>query len=147
MLGAPGRRPSLSCCDCALQPQVAAPVGAGALADFGSKVRITNVKTFGVTIPGAPPDRPYVFVKLETDAGLVGWGEGTLEGKAGAVMACISDFREFLIGADPVPVEHHWQSMYVHSFYRAGPVIGSALSGVEQALWDLPGQPVGLPGY
>jgi L-alanine-DL-glutamate epimerase-like enolase superfamily enzyme len=62
-----------------------------------------NLKTFGVTIPGAPPDRPYAFVKLETDAGLVGWGEGTLEGKAGAVMACINDFREFLIGADPVP--------------------------------------------
>ena len=106
----------MSFCDCALQPQAAPPAGASALADFGSKVRITNLKTFGVTIPGAPPDRPYVFVKLETDAGLVGWGEGTLEGKAGAVMACINDFREFLIGADPMPVEHHWQSMYVHSF-------------------------------
>ena len=147
MLGAPGRRPSLSFCDCALQPQVVAPVGAGALADFGSKVRITNLKTFGVTIPGAPPDRPYVFVKLETDAGLVGWGEGTLEGKAGAVMACINDFREFLIGADPVPVEHHWQSMYVHSFYRAGPVIGSAISALDQALWDLRGKIMGVPVY
>ncbi len=68
------------------------PAGASALSDFGSKVRITNLKTFGVTIPGAPPDRPYVFVKLETNAGLVGWGEGTLEGKAGAVIACINDF-------------------------------------------------------
>ena len=102
--------------------------GASALAAFGSKVRITNLKTFGVTIPGAPPDRPYVFVKLETNQGLVGWGEGTLEGKAGAVLACINDFREFVIGADPMPVEHHWQSMYVHSFYRAGPVMGSAIS-------------------
>ena len=61
-----------------------------------------------------------MFVKLETDAGVIGWGEGTLEGKAGAVMACIDDFRDFLIGADPMQVEHHWQSMYVHSFYRAG---------------------------
>jgi galactonate dehydratase len=137
----------LSFCDCALQPQAAAPAGASALADFGSKVRITNLKTFGVTIPGAPPDRPYVFVKLETDAGLVGWGEGTLEGKAGAVMACINDFREFLIGADPVPVEHHWQSMYVHSFYRAGPVMGSAISALDQALWDLRGKILGVPVY
>jgi galactonate dehydratase len=147
LAGASGRRPPLSVCDCALQPQAGAPVGASALADFGSKVRITNLKTFGVTIPGAPPDRPYVFAKLETDAGLVGWGEGTLEGKAGAVIACINDFREFLIGADPVPVEHHWQSMYVHSFYRAGPVMGSAISALDQALWDLRGKILGVPVY
>jgi galactonate dehydratase len=130
-----------------MQPQATMPAGAGALADVGSKVRITNLKTFGVTIPGAPPDRPYVFVKLETNSGLVGWGEGTLEGKAGAVMACINDFREFLIGADPMPVEHHWQSMYVHSFYRAGPVVGSAISALDQALWDVRGKILGVPVY
>jgi galactonate dehydratase len=145
--GAPGRRRALSFCDCALEPQVVTPPGVNALAAFGSKVRITNLKTFGVTIPGAPPDRPYVFVKLETNEGLVGWGEGTLEGKAGAVLACINDFREFLIGADPIPVEHHWQSMYVHSFYRAGPVIGSAISALDQALWDLRGKILGVPVY
>ena len=134
-------------CGCALEAQTQVPPGADALAALGSKVRITNVKTFGVTIPGAPPDRPYVFVKLETDAGLVGWGEGTLEGKAGSVLACINDFREFLIGADPIPVEHHWQSMYIHSFYRAGPVIGSAISAIDQALWDLRGKILGVPVY
>jgi galactonate dehydratase len=147
LAGQPTRRPPLSFCDCTLEPQLAAPVGGGALAPFGSKVRITNLKTFGVTIPGAPPDRPYVFVKLETNEGLVGWGEGTLEGKAGAVLACINDFREFLIGADPMPVEHHWQSMYVHSFYRAGPVMGSAISAIDQALWDLRGKILGVPVY
>ncbi len=147
LAGGPARRPSFSFCDCALEPQAAAPPGAGALAAFGSKVRITNLKTFGVTIPGAPPDRPYVFVKLETNEGLVGWGEGTLEGKAGAVLACINDFREFLVGADPVPAEHHWQSMYVHSFYRAGPVMGSAISAIDQALWDLRGKILGVPVY
>jgi galactonate dehydratase len=147
LTGGPQRRSSLSFCDCALEPQTAVPQGTGALAAFGSKVRITNLKTFGVTIPGAPPDRPYVFVKLETDAGLVGWGEGTLEGKAGAVLACIDDFREFLIGADPMPVEHLWQSMYVHSFYRAGPVMGSAISAIDQALWDLRGKILGVPVY
>jgi galactonate dehydratase len=147
LASAPPRRPPVSLCDCAMQAQAAEPVGANALAPFGSKVKITNLKTFGVTIPGAPPDRPYVFVKLETDAGLVGWGEGTLEGKAGAVLACINDFREFLVGADPMPVEHHWQSMYVHSFYRAGPVMGSAISAIDQALWDLRGKILGVPVY
>jgi galactonate dehydratase len=147
LVGAPAHSPALSFCDCAMQPQTAMGPGTTMLADVGSKVRITGLKTFGVTIPGAPPDRPYVFVKLETNAGLVGWGEGTLEGKAGAVLACIDDFREFLIGADPVPVEHHWQSMYVHSFYRAGPVMGSAISALDQALWDLRGKIFGVPVY
>ena len=147
LAGAPGRRPPFSFCDCASQPQVAAPAGSSALAAYGSKLRITNLKTFGVTIPGAPPDRPYVFVKLETNEGLVGWGEGTLEGKAGAVLACIHDFREFVVGADPMPVEHHWQSMYIQSFYRAGPVMGSAISAIDQALWDLRGKILGVPVY
>jgi galactonate dehydratase len=111
-----------------------------------SKVRITNVKTFGVSLTPTS-DRPYVFVKLETNAGVVGWGEATLEGKAGAAMACVNDFRDFLIGSDPVQVEHHWQSMYVHSFYRAGPVMGSAISGIDQALWDLRGKILGMPVY
>src|SRR5882724_9981397 len=145
LTGEPRRAVPASLCDCAFQPQ-AAPTGADAFREHGSKVKITNVKVFGVSI-SPTSDRPYVFVKLETNAGLVGWGEGTLEGKAGAVMACINDFREFLIGADPVQTEHHWQSMYVHSFYRAGPVIGSAISGIDQAMWDLRGKILGLPVY
>src|SRR4029079_12702161 len=67
--------------------------------------------------------------------------------KAGAVIACVDDFRDFLIGADPMQVEHIWQSMYVHSFYRAGPVIGSAISGIDQALWDIWGKALGMPVY
>ena len=145
LAGAPGRKPPASWCDCAMMPPQV-PDGAEALRGHGSKVKITNVKVFGVSI-SPNSDRPYVFVKLETDAGLVGWGEGTLEGKAAAVMACVNDFRDFLIGADPLPVEHHWQSMYVHSFYRAGPVIGSAIAGIDQALWDLRGKILGVPVY
>ena len=80
---APARRQPLSFCDCAMQPQAAAPAGASALAPVGSKVRITNLKTFGVTIPGAPPDRPYVFVKLETNEGLVGWGRARSKARPG----------------------------------------------------------------
>ena len=134
-------------CDCSFQFQrQTGAVGAEAFNGLGSKVKITNLKVFGVSItPNS--DRPYVFVKLETNAGLIGWGEGTLEGKAGAVMACINDFRDFLIGADPIQSEHHWQSMYVHSFYRAGPVIGSAISAIDQAMWDLRGKILGLPVY
>ena len=136
-----------SLCDCSFQFQrQTGPVGAAAFEGLGSKVKITNVKVFGVSI-SPNSDRPYVFVKLETNAGLIGWGEGTLEGKAGAVMACINDFRDFLIGADPIQSEHHWQSMYVHSFYRAGPVIGSAISAIDQAMWDLRGKILGLPVY
>jgi len=135
-------------CSCAFAPQQAqaGPLGADAFARVGTRIRITNVKVFGVSLT-PDSDRPYVFVKLETNAGLVGWGEATLEGKAGAVIACINDFREFLIGADPMQVEHHWQSMYVHSFYRAGPVMGSAISGIDQALWDIRGKALGLPVY
>jgi galactonate dehydratase len=62
-------------------------------------------------------------------------------------MSCVLDFRDFLIGADPMQVEHLWQSMYVHTFYRAGPVIGSAISGIDQALWDIRGKVLGVPAY
>ncbi len=114
--------------------------------DVGSRISVTNMKVFGVTL-ASESDRPYVFVRLETDAGLVGWGEATLEGKAGAVIACVEDFRDIVVGCDPMQVEHHWQSMYVHSFYRAGPVMGSAISGIDQALWDIRGKALGLPVY
>jgi galactonate dehydratase len=110
------------------------------------RIKVTGMKTIGVTWePNS--DRPYVFVKLETDAGIVGWGEATLEGKAGAVMQTIDDLRLFVVGADPMRVEHIWQDIYVHAFYRAGPILGSALSGIDQALWDIRGKALGLPVY
>src|SRR2546425_10095368 len=122
------------------------PLGTAAFRSVGSRVRITGMKVFGVSLT-PDSDRPYVFVKLETNQGVVGWGEATLEGKAGAALACLEDFREFVIGADPMQVEHHWQSMYVHSFYRAGPLMGSAISGIDQAMWDIRGKVLGLPVY
>jgi len=145
-LAAPAAVEASDLCGCAPMMQGARPVGAGAFDATGSKFRITGMKVFGVSLT-PDSDRPYVFVKLETNQGVVGWGEGTLEGKAAAVIACIEDFREFLIGADPMQVEHIWQSMYVHSFYRAGPVIGSAMSGIDQALWDIRGKALGMPVY
>ena len=139
------RRTFLSACGCAPMA-MQSTMETDAFKNLGSKVRVTRIKVFGVSLT-PDSDRPYVFVKLETNAGVVGWGEATLEGKAAAVMACVEDFKEHILGADPMMVEHHWQSMYVHSFYRAGPVIGSAISGIDQALWDIRGKLLGLPVY
>lgn len=144
-MAGPGHVGASSSCVCAMLPLQNA-LGADAFRGVASKIKITNMKAFGVSLT-PDSDRPYVFVKLETDAGVVGWGEGTLEGKAGAVIACVDDFKEFILGSDPMQVEHHWQSMYVHTFYRAGPVIGSAISGIDQALWDIRGKVLGLPVY
>ena len=127
--------------DCGCSPALAA-----ALPPAAGRLKVTNMKVFGVTIEKGS-DRPYVFVKIETDAGVVGWGEATLEGKAGAVMATVGDLREFIVGQDPMKVEHHWQSMYVHAFYRAGPILGSAISGIDQALWDIRGKVLNQPVY
>ena len=129
----------LSGCDCS-------PAAAAALPAAPGRIRITGAKTIGVTWED-DSDRPYVFVKLETDQGVVGWGEATLEGKAGAVMQTIDDLKEYYLGQDPMRVEHAWQSMYVHAFYRAGPILGSAIAGIDQALWDIRGKVLGQPVY
>ena len=117
--------------------------------DVGSKLRITNMQVFGVTLDEriAQADRPYVFVKLETNQGVVGWGEATLEGKASAAMACVMDLKDLIIGSDPMQVEHLYQFMYIGSFYRGGPVLGSAISGIDQALWDIRGKVLNMPVY
>lgn len=135
----------LTTCDCAMLPAQAA-VGTDVFQNVGSRVKVTNMKVFVVSI-SPTTDRPYVFVKLETDAGVVGWGDGTLEGKADVVACCINDLRPSLIGRDPMQVEHHWQSIYVHSFHRGGPVICAAISGIDEALWDIRGKILGLPVY
>jgi len=129
----------LADCGCAplLAPQLPAAPG---------RLKVTDMKVFGVTIE-KNSDRPYVFVKLETDAGVIGWGEATLEGKAGGVMQTVQDLREFIVGKDPMLVEHHWQSMYIHAFYRAGPILGSAIAGIDQALWDIRGKVLNQPVY
>ena len=130
----------------AAAPATEIPIGAEAFRGLVSGVKVTNLKVFVVSLT-PNTDRPFVFVKLETDAGVVGWGDGTLEGKAQVVAACINDFRAFIIGADPMQVEHHWQSLYVHTFHRGGPVISAAISGLDEALWDIRGKILGLPVY
>ena len=89
----------------------------------------------------------WVILKMHTDEGLVGLGEPTLENRAATIVTAIKELEPYLLGKDPTRVVHHWQAMYKHAFYRGGPVLTSALSGVEHALWDLAGKAVGLPVY
>ncbi|MEW6750734.1 MAG: galactonate dehydratase [Candidatus Latescibacterota bacterium] len=103
-------------------------------------MKITRVETFLV--------KPrYLFLKLHTDEGLVGLGEPILEGRALTVAQAVAELEPYLLGKDPRRVVHHWQAMYRHAFYRGGPILTSALSGVEHALWDLAGKAAGLPVY
>jgi galactonate dehydratase len=96
-------------------------------------VRIRAIKTFIV-----PPR--WLFLKIETDNDLYGWGEPVLEGRAGTVAAAVEELSEYLIGKDPLPVEDHWSVMYRGGFYRGGGIHMSALAGIDQALWDLRGR-------
>jgi len=89
----------------------------------------------------------WVILKIHTDEGLVGIGEPTLENRARTIVTAIRELEPYLIGKDPTRVGHHWQAMYKHAFYRGGPLLTSALSGVEHALWDLAGKAAGLPVY
>jgi len=91
--------------------------------------------------------RNWVFVKVETDAGISGWGEASLEWKTRGVVGCIDDLAPFVIGLDPRRIEHLYQVMFRQPFFRSGVVGMSAISGIEQACWDIFGKSVGLPVY
>ena len=91
--------------------------------------------------------RNWVFVKVETDEGLVGWGEASLEWKTRAVVGCVEDLAPLILGQDPRRIEHLYQTMYRHSFFRMGVIGMSALSGIEQACWDIFGKSLGVPVY
>lgn len=87
------------------------------------------------------------LVKVTTDDGIVGWGESTLEGKPKSTMAAVEELAEYLIGKDPLRIEHHWQHIYRSAFFRGGNVLMSALSGIDHALWDIAGKFYGVPVY
>ncbi|HEY8741760.1 MAG TPA: galactonate dehydratase [Chloroflexota bacterium] len=106
-------------------------------------MKITEIKTYVMDSPG----RDYVFIKVQTDAGIHGWGEGTLEMKQGTVVAAVRDLEGFLLGEDPTRVDFLWQRMYRQGFWRGGVAILSAISGLEQALWDITGKAYGQPVY
>lgn len=91
--------------------------------------------------------RNWVFVKVETDEGITGWGEASLEWKTRGVVGCIDDLAPMILGEDPRRVEHLYQVMNRHAFFRAGVVGMSAISGIEQACWDIWGKSLGVPVY
>lgn len=82
----------------------------------------------------------WLFLKIETDEGLIGWGEPVIEGKAATVKAAVDELMENLIGKDPMNIEDHWNVMYRAGFYRGGPILMSAIAGIDQALWDIKGK-------
>src|SRR5215212_5889295 len=82
----------------------------------------------------------WLFLKIETDDGLVGWGEPVIEGKAATVKTAVDELMENLIGKDPMNIEDHWNMMYRSGFYRGGPILMSAIAGIDQALWDIKGK-------
>jgi galactonate dehydratase len=104
-------------------------------------MKITRVSTVVVNAEM----RNWVFVKLETDEGLTGWGEATVEWKTRAVVACVEDLASLLVGEDPRRVEHVFQIMVRQHFFRPGMVESSAISGIEQACWDILGKSLGVP--
>jgi galactonate dehydratase len=103
-------------------------------------LKITKLETFLV--------KPrWLFLKVHTNAGLVGLGEPILEGRALTCATAVKEIEPYLIGKDPRQVVHHWQAIYRHAFYRGGPILTSALSGIDQALWDIKGKALGVPVY
>src|SRR5688500_6355185 len=89
----------------------------------------------------------WLFLRIETDDGVVGWGEPVIEGRAATVEAAVQELCEYLIGKDPSRINDLWQTLYRGGFYRGGPVLMSAIAGIDQALWDIKGKALGVPVY
>ena len=87
------------------------------------------------------------LVKITTDTGIIGWGETTLEGKPRSTWAAVEELADYFIGKDPLRIEHHWQHVYRSAFFRGGNILMSALSGIDQALWDIAGKYHDVPTY
>jgi galactonate dehydratase len=101
-------------------------------------VKVERLETFLV----APR---WLFLRLETDDGAVGWGEPVVEGRAETVRAAVDELSSLIVGADPLRIEDHWQVLAKGGFYRGGPILSSALAGIDQALWDVAGKVRGVP--
>jgi galactonate dehydratase len=103
-------------------------------------MKIVRLTTFRV-----PPR--WMLLKIETDAGIDGWGEPIVEGRARTVEAAVHELADYLVGQDPAHINDLWQTMYRGGFYRGGPVLMSAIAGIDQALWDIKGKALGVPVY
>jgi len=103
-------------------------------------MKIKKIELFKV-----PPR--WLFLKIITDEGIEGWGEPIVEGKADTVKAAVLELSEYLIGENALNIEDHWQKIYRGGFYRGGPILMSALAGIDQALWDIKGKYYNTPIY
>jgi galactonate dehydratase len=103
-------------------------------------MKITKLELFRL-----PPR--WLFLKISTDKDICGWGEPVIEGRAGTVEAAVNELGEYLIGEDPRRTEDIWQTLYRGGFYRGGPILMSALAGIDQALHDIKGKALGVPVY
>lgn len=103
------------------------------------------MKVKSYTLYQVPPR--WLFLKIETDEGIVGWGEPVIEGKAATVKAAVDELMEYIIGKDPMHIEDYWNVMYRAGFYRGGPILMSAIAGIDQALWDIKGKFFNAPVY
>lgn len=101
-------------------------------------MKITKITTYRL-----PPR--WMFLKIETDEGVVGWGEPVIEGRARTVEAAVHELGDYLIGQDPSRINDLWQVMYRAGFYRGGPILMSAIAGIDQALWDIKGKVLNAP--
>ncbi|MFG2988319.1 galactonate dehydratase [Streptomyces sp. NPDC048257] len=101
-------------------------------------MKITSLRTYLV----APR---WCFLRVDTDEGITGWGEPVVEGRAHTVAAAVEELSDYLVGQDPMRIEDHWQVLTKGGFYRGGPVLSSAVAGIDQALWDIAGKALGVP--
>lgn len=103
-------------------------------------MKISMIETFKV-----PPR--WLFLKVTTDEGIIGWGEPVVEGRASTVEACVQELQPYLIGKNPMNIEDIWNELYRGGFYRGGPILMSAIAGIDQALWDIKGKYYDAPVY
>ncbi len=101
-------------------------------------MKITSLSTYRI-----PPR--WLFLRIQTDEGIVGWGEPGGEAHCAAVEAAVQELADYLIGEDPLAIERHWQMLAKSAFYRGGAVLSCAVAGVDQALWDIAGKARGVP--
>jgi galactonate dehydratase len=103
-------------------------------------MKITRLSTYRL-----PPR--WMFLKVETDEGVTGWGEPVIEGRARSVEAAVQELSEYLVGRDPARINDLWSLLYRGGFYRGGAILMSAIAGIDQALWDIKGKALGVPVY
>lgn len=103
-------------------------------------IQIEKIEVFKV-----PPR--WFFLKMTTKDGIVGWGEPVVEGRADTVETCVQELSQYLYGTPANSIEDIWQTLYKGGFYRGGPILMSALAGIDQALWDIKGKALGVPVY